>query len=172
MSWFNILSARLRAILGREAVIHDIDEEMRLHLEMETEANIERGMSPSDARRAALRSFGSLCSVRDRAYEVRGGGMIETLLQDIRYSTRILTKHKGFTLVAVLTLALGIGANTAIFSLVNELLLRPLPFPNADRIVMVWEVSSEGRHQNTTSRANFRSWRDQSESFLGIGAVS
>src|SRR5882672_10038929 len=172
MSWFNIFSARLRAMLGREAVIHDIDEEMRLHIEMETEANIERGMSPAEARQAALRSFGNLCSVRDRAYEVRGGGMAETLLQDIRYATRVLAKHKGFTLVAVLTLALGIGANTAIFSVVNELLLRPLPFPDAQRIVMVWEVTPKGRHQNTTSRANFRSWRDQSESFEGMAAFS
>jgi putative ABC transport system permease protein len=170
--WFKIFSARLRAVLGREAVIHDIDEELRLHIEMETEANIERGMSPAEARWVALRSFGNLCSVRDRAYEVRGGGMIETLFQDLRYGARALAQHKGFTLVAVLTLALGIGANTAIFSVVNELLLRPLPFPDAERLVMLWEVAPEGRHQNTTSRANFQSWRDQSKSFEGMAAFS
>jgi putative ABC transport system permease protein len=170
--WFNILSARLHAMLGREAVIHDIDEELRLHIEMETEANIERGMSPAEARRVALSNFGNLCSVRDRAYEVRGGGMIETLFQDLRYGARALAQHKGFTLVAVLTLALGIGANTAIFSVVNELLLRPLPFPDAERLVMLWEVSPEGRHQNTTSRANFKSWGDQSKSFDGMAAFS
>src|SRR5258707_4696184 len=131
MSLFNICPARLRAMLGREAVIPDIDAEMRLHIEMETEANIERGMSPAEARQAALKSFGNLCSVRDRAYEVRGGGMAETLLQYIRYATRVLAKHNGFTLVAVLTLALGIGADTAIFSVVHEPLPRPLHFPYA-----------------------------------------
>jgi putative ABC transport system permease protein len=172
MRWFNIFSARLRALLGREAVIQDINEEMRLHVEMETEANIERGMSPAEARREALRSFGNFGSIRDIAYGIRGGGMIETLLQDIRYGARVLAKHKGFTAVAVLTLALGIGANTAIFSVVNELLLRPLPFPEAERVVMLWEVTPEGRHQNTTSRANFGGWRDQSKTFEGMAAFS
>jgi putative ABC transport system permease protein len=172
MRWLNIFSARLRALLGREAVIRDIDEEMRLHVEMETEANVERGMSKGEARRAALRSFGNFDSIRDMAYGVRGGGMMETLLQDIRYGARVLAKHRGFTAVAVLTLALGIGANTAIFSVVNELLLRPLPYPDAERLVMLWEVTSKGRHQNTTSRANFLGWREQSKSFEGMAAFS
>ncbi|HVG21877.1 MAG TPA: ABC transporter permease [Blastocatellia bacterium] len=172
MSWFNIFWARLRALLGRETVIGDIDEEMRLHVDMETEANIERGMSPGDARRAALKSFGNFGSFRDMAYGIRGGGVMETLLQDIRYGARVLARHRGFTIVSVLTLALGIGANTAIFSVVNALLLRPLPFRDADRLVMLWEISSEGRHQNTTSRANFRAWREQSNSFEGMAAFS
>src|SRR5918998_6067994 len=116
MRWLNILSARLRALTGREAVIRDIDEEMRLHVELETEANVARGMSPLDARRAALRSFGNFDSVRDVAYEVRGGGMLETFLQDVKYGARVLAKHKGFTAVAALTPALGNGADPAIFS--------------------------------------------------------
>ncbi|MCA1557348.1 MAG: ABC transporter permease, partial [Acidobacteria bacterium] len=172
MRWFNIFSARLRAIFGRDAVIRDIDEEMRLHVEMETEANIERGMSMDEARRAAIRSFGNFGSIKDTAYSVRGGGMIETLLQDIRYGARVLAKNKGFTAVAVLTLALGIGANTAIFSVVNELLLRPLPFRDADRVVMLWEVNPEGRRENTTSRANFTGWRDQSKNFEAMAAFT
>ncbi|MGI8995222.1 MAG: ADOP family duplicated permease [Pyrinomonadaceae bacterium] len=172
MRWFNIFSARLRALVGREAVIRDIDEEMRLHVEMETETNVGRGMSPADARRAALISFGNFDSVRNVAYRVRGGGMLETLLQDIRYGARVLAKHKGFTAVAVITLALGIGANTAIFSVVNELLLRPLPYRDAERLVMLWEITSEGRHQNTTSRANFRGWREQNTAFEGMAAFS
>jgi putative ABC transport system permease protein len=172
MRWLNILSARLRALVGREAVIRDIDEEMRLHVEMETEANIERGMSPTEARRAALRSFGNFDSLREVAYEVRGGGMMETLLQDVRYGARVLLKHKGFTAVAVLTLALGIGANTAIFSVVNELLLRPLPYRDAERVVMLWEVTPEGRRQNTTSRANFIGWREQTTVFESMAAFS
>ena len=150
MKWFNVFSARLRALRGREALISDIDEEMRLHVEMEVEANIERGMAPDEARRAALRAFGNLAAVRDAAYEVRGGGFLETLLQDIRYGVRVLAKHRGFTAVAVVTLALGIGANTAIFSVVNELLLRPLPFRDADRLVMLWEHSPRNAHNRTS----------------------
>jgi putative ABC transport system permease protein len=172
MEWLNILIARLRGLLRREAVIQDIEEEMRSHVEMEIEANIERGMKPDEARREAFRSFGNLGRVRELAYEVRGGGMLETLWQDMRYGARVLAKHRAFTAVAVLTLALGIGANTAIFSVVNELLLRPLPFPDAERLVMLWEISSEGRHQNTTSRANFRSWSEQSTAFEGMAAFS
>ena len=172
MKWFNIFSARLRALRGREAVIRDIDEEMRLHVEMETEANIERGMPSAEARRTALRNFGNFDSVRDSAYGVRGGGMLETLFQDVRYGVRMLVKHRGFTAVAVLTLALGIGANTAIFSVVNDLLLRPLPYRDAERLVMLWEINQEGTRQNTTSRTNFRGWREQSTAFEGMAAFS
>ncbi len=172
MRWLNILSDRLRALLGREAVIRDIDEELRLHIELETESNVRRGMSHSEARRAALLSFGSYDGARDAAYGVRGGGLMETLLQDIRYGARVLARQKGFTAVAVITLALGIGANTAIFSVVNELLLRPLPYRDADRVVMLWEVTPSGRHMNTTSRANFREWRAQGSSFESVAAFS
>ncbi|MET0645632.1 MAG: ABC transporter permease [Pyrinomonadaceae bacterium] len=172
MRWWNFIRARLRALTGRESVISDIDKEMRLHVEMETEQNLARGMSPAEARRAARMSFGNFDSMRDAAYTVRGGGLMETFLQDVRYGVRVLAKHKGFTAVAVLTLALGIGANTAIFSVVNDLLLRPLPYSDAERVAMVWEVTPSGRHMNTTSRANFREWRAQGSSFESMAAFS
>src|SRR5215213_3622504 len=172
MRWLNVISARLRALFGRESVIRDIDEEMRLHVEMETEHNLARGMSPAEARRAARMSFGNFDSIRDTAYTVRGGGLMETFLQDVRYGVRVLAKNKGFTAVAVLTLALGIGANTAIFSVANDLLLSPLPYSDAERIVMLWEVTPSGRHMNTTSRANFRQWREQGSSFESMAAFS
>lgn len=172
MKWFNILRDRLRALRQRETVIGDIDREMRLHLEMQVEENIKRGMSPEEAREKAMRSFGNVNRAVDAAYDVKGGGLFETLAQDIRYGVRILAKHKAFTSVAVVTLALGIGANTAIFSVVNELLLRPLPYRDAERIAMLWEVTPEGRRQNTTSRANFRAWRNQSTSYEYLAAFS
>jgi putative ABC transport system permease protein len=168
----NVFSARVRCLLRREAVVQDIDEEMRLYLEMETAANVNKGMPPAEARLAARKSFGNFDSIREKAYEIRGGGMAETFLQDVRYGARVLSQHKAFTAVAVLTLALGIGANTAIFSVVNELLLRPLPYRDAERLVMVWEISQEGRHQNTTSRTNFRAWREQSSVFEGMAAFA
>ncbi len=172
MKWFNILRDRLRALRQREDVLNDIDREMRLHVELQTEANIKAGMMPSEARAKAMRSFGNVNRAVDAGYDVKGGGLFETIAQDIRYGVRMLAKHKGFTSVAVITLALGIGANTAIFSVVNELLLRPLVYRDAERIVMLWEVTPEGRHQNTTSRANFRSWRDQNSSYQHIAAFS
>ena len=171
MKWFNILRDRLRALKQRETVIGDIDREMRLHLEMQVEENIRAGMSSEEAREKAMRSFGNVNRAVDAAYDVKGGGLFETLAQDVRYGMRMLAKHKAFTSVAVVTLALGIGANTAIFSVVNELLLRPLPYRDAERIAMLWEVSPEGRRQNTASRANFRAWRSQSTSYELPGSV-
>jgi putative ABC transport system permease protein len=172
MKWFNILRDRLRALRQRETVIKDIDREMRLHLELQVEANIKSGMSPEEAREKAMRSFGNVNRAVDAAYDVKGGGLFETLAQDIRYGLRMLAKHKAFTSVAVVTLALGIGANTAIFSVVNELLLSPLPYRDAEKIAMLWEVSPEGRHQNTTSRANYRAWRAQNTSFQNVAAFT
>ena len=172
MRWFRILRDRLRALRHRETVINDIDREMRSHLELQVEANITAGMSADEAREHALRSFGNVNRAVDAAYDVKGGGLFETLTHDVRYGARMLVKHKAFTAIAVITLALGIGANTAIFSVVNELLLRPLPYRDADRIVMLWEVTPEDRHQNSTSRGNFRSWRDQSTSFQQLAAFT
>jgi putative ABC transport system permease protein len=172
MKWFNILRDRIRALRQRETVIEDIDREMRSHVELQVEANLKAGMSPAEAREKAMRSFGNVNRAVDAAYDVKGGGLFETLAQDIRYGLRMLAKHKAFTSIAVITLALGIGANTAIFSVVNELLLRPLPFRDADRIVMLWEVTPEGRHQNTTSRANFRRWREQNTSYQYVAAFT
>ena len=172
MKWFNILRDRLRALRQRENVINEIDREMRSHVELQVEANVRAGMSPDEARAQAMRSFGNVNRAVDAAYDVKGGGLFETLAQDLRYGARMLAKHKAFTSIAVITLALGIGANTAIFSVVNELLLRPLPYRDAERIVMLWEVTPEGRHQNTTSRANFRAWRDQSASYDYIAAFT
>jgi predicted permease len=135
MEWFNVLWARLRALFRRESVLRDIEEELRAHVEMETETNIKRGLPPDEARAAALKSFGNPVRKTERGYDIRGGGWLETLWQDLRYGARMLLKGKGFTAVAVLSLALGIGANTAIFSLLDAVLLRSLPVREPEKLV-------------------------------------
>ncbi|HKY42654.1 MAG TPA: ABC transporter permease [Pyrinomonadaceae bacterium] len=167
MKWFNVLIARLRALFRRDAVLHDIDEELRAHIEMEIEANRESGMTPEEARLSATKSFGNVASVKDLAYEVRGGGFMESLWQDLRYSGRMLLKHPGFTLIAVLTLGLGIGANTAIFSIVNAVLLRPFPYHAPEQLVTLGEFVPRG----SVSYPNFVDWRAQSTLFESVSAV-
>ena len=139
-----------RALRQRETVINDIDREMRSHLELQVEANVRAGMSPDEARAEALRSFGNVNKAVDAAYDVKGGGLLESLTQDVRYGVRMLAKHKAFTAVMPCSRSHSASAAIlAIFSVVNELLLRPLPYRDAERIVMLWEVTPEGRHQNT-----------------------
>ena len=166
MLWLNILISRLSGLFLREATLQDIEDETRLHVEMETQNNIDRGMSPEDARLAALRSFGNLGLVREMGFQIRGGGFMDTLWQDVRYGVRLLAKNRGFTAVAVSTLALGIGANTAIFSLVNGILLRPLPYREPDRLVRLIQASPNlGLDTWGVSQADFAAYRDENRSF-------
>src|SRR5262249_21886479 len=122
------LIGQMRALLQKDKVERDMDKELRFHLEMEIEGNVKRGMSPAEARRQALMSFGGIEKFKEECREVRGAPLIDSLLQDIRYGVRILVRNPGFTVVAGLTLGLGIGANTAIFCVVYGGLMRPLPF--------------------------------------------
>jgi predicted permease len=135
MEWFNILTARTRALFRREGILQDIEEELRVHVEMATEENLKRGLSPDEARAAALKSFGNPGRNTELGYDVRGAGWLEDVWQDLRFGARMLLKHKGFTAVAVLTLGLGIGANTAIFSLIDAVLLKLLPVKDPAQLV-------------------------------------
>jgi predicted permease len=169
MERINILIARLRSLVRRDAVIEDIEEEMRSHIEWETQTNIERGMKPEEARREALRSFGHLGRMRELAYEIRGGGMMETLWQDLRYGARMLLKSKGVTIIAVLSLAVGIGANTVIFSLVNAILLRSRPVARPDELVELY-TSDQRDLYHPTSYPSYVDLRERAEVFTGLAA--
>src|SRR5262245_48184685 len=166
MEWFNIIRSRLRALFRRESVLRDIEEELRIHVEMETEINIKRGMPPDEARAVALKSFGDLGRNTERGYDIRGGGWLEELWQDLRYGARRLLNSPGFTATALFTLALGIGANIIIFSVVNAVLLAPLPYPEADRLVYLWsEAPIQNIRERASAYANFSEWRNQNKSF-------
>src|SRR5215510_2002195 len=134
----NKLRARLRALLNKSELERELDEELRHHVERQTEQNIRFGMSPEEARYAALKAFGGVEQSKEQSRDARGVRWLEELWQDLRYGARMLLKYPGFTLIAVLMLALGIGANTAILSTVNAIILRPLPVSHPEQVVRMF----------------------------------
>lgn len=166
------LKRRLRALLAKEELDRELEEELRYHLDRETEQNVRAGMPPGEARLAALRAFGGVEQSRELCREARGVRMFQDLWQDLRYGARALRKNLGFTLVAVFTLALGVGANTAIFGVVDAVLLRPLPFAQQERLVVMWKRDLTANHALVElSIPEVNDWRAQSRSFESMAAM-
>ena len=163
------LDSLRRNLLHRGRVERDLAEELEAYLEMLAEAKVAEGLTREEARRAALVEVGGVDQVKERVREIRVGHLLGTVWQDLRYGVRTLVKSPAFTIVAVLSLALGIGANTAIFSVVNSILLRPLPYPESERIVAVWHTppqeSFPGMTRFSVSPGNYLDWKEQSRSF-------
>jgi len=132
------IGVRVRAIFGKREMEAELDEELRFHFEKAVEKNVAAGMSAEEARRQARLKFGGEERVREECREARGVGMVEALGQDLRFGARMLRKSPAFTLAAVVTLALGIGASTAVFSVVNGILLKPLPYAHPERVLVLW----------------------------------
>jgi hypothetical protein len=149
--------------------LQDLDRDIREHIEEETRENIDRGMAPDEARWAALRKFGNVLRVQEDTREVWQFVWLEQLFQDVRYGLRVLHRNPAFGAIVILTLALGIGVNTAVFSVVNSVLLRPLPYPNANRLVAYVEGSSESKAVKPgIDGADFAEWRASTKSFDGM----
>lgn len=149
----------------------ELDEEIRAHLDMATRDRIARGESPETAAREARREFGNVTTVREVTSDMWSGQALERLMQDLRWALRTLRRAPGFTLVAVLTLTLGVGANTAIFSVVNGVLLEPLPFPHPQQLVYIMsQFPTLGFDQFPVDAAEFLELRERNRSFQDVGA--
>jgi putative ABC transport system permease protein len=165
------LARRLRLFLTRRRFERDLEDELRFHVEMATSQHLARGVSAQRARELTHKEFGSMDRFKDEVRDARGLTLADDLSRDIRFSFRALRRTPGFTAIALLTFALGIGANTAIFSIVDAVLLRPLPYPNADRIVRIYETTNGPEH-GSVSVPNWRDWQQQARSFDAVGGFT
>ena len=161
---------RLAGVFRRSRWDRDLADELDAHLQLHVDDNVRAGMTPEEARRQARVRLGSVEAVKDECRDRRRFAMLEDLARDVRIGVRLLAKRPGATVAGALTLALGIGANTAIFSVVHAVVLRPLPYEAPDRLVRIWEVTPRGIDDNVVSSGNYLDWRDQATSFEAIGA--
>src|SRR5262249_39240377 len=168
--WFYTVPLRLRSLFRRSQVEEELDEEIRYHIERQIEEHISKGMTEEEARYAALHAIGGVERRKEECRDMRGLRRLEDLMLDVRYSLRTMRKSPGFTVVAVLTLALGIGANTAIFSVVDAVLLRSLPYRDPDRLVLVSHYRANTGESSYGS--DFLEWRDQAKSFEEIAGYA
>ena len=169
--WLYTVPLRLRSVFRRDRVETELREELQDHLERKTREYLDAGLTLGEARQKAAREFGGVELAKENCRDTRGINLIEDLITDIRYGFRTLRWSPAFTAVAILTLALGVGANTAIFSLVNGVLLRPLPYRNPDRLTIVWEKNRDGSRDNV-GYATYLDWRSQNKSFEQLAVYS
>ena len=173
MRLFRVIADRIRGTRDHDRVAGEIADELRHHEDLLTERLIGEGRSRADARKEARRRVGNRAHLQDAGYDVRGGGRLEAFVQDLRYGARRLMSAPAFAFIAVVTLALGIGANTAIFSVAAGILLRPLPYPAADRLAMVWMDNSRiNVREDWHSYPNYLDYNTRNTTFDGMAAFN
>ena len=163
------IAARLHAFFRPGDLDRDFSDELASHLDMLTDENVRRGMTPEQARRAALIRLGAPASLKARHRDVRGFPALETILQDLRFAVRLLAKDRWYSAAAIAALALGIGANAAGFTIVDAAFLRGLPYEDANRLYVISWLNRSGRRSNV-SYADLQDWRATSRSFNGLAA--
>ena len=166
MTWLRVLVSRVRALFAAPQLDRDLDDELRSHIEMETEANVQRGMTLAEARRKALLEFGGVAQTAEIYREARAVAWVGALLQDIRYALRGFRRAPGFTAVAIISLGLGIGVNTTLFSLVNMLILRPLPVKDPGQLVTFSSQQKGSFPMPVFSYPDYRDIREQTAGTL------
>src|SRR5580693_4376888 len=171
MRYLRALITRFAELFRKPRRERELAAEMESHLQMHIDDNLRSGMTPQEARRQALLRLGGIEQTKEIYRDRKSLPIIESLLRDLRYGLRVLRKNPGFTTVAVLTLAIGIGANTAIFSVLESQLWRPLPFPDSERLVDAHVVLRENLRQwGVLSSSVYKTWRERSHSFTNLGA--
>ncbi|HWG19074.1 MAG TPA: ABC transporter permease [Terracidiphilus sp.] len=171
MRWFHQLAIRLRMLFHRGAAGAELDSEVQYHLDRQIAENVAAGMPPEQARTAALRTFGNPALLRDQARATWSWSSVESLLRDLRYSARTLRRTPGFTIIAILVMALGIGANVALFTVVRGVLLRPLPFKDPNRLLMLYETGlneNDPPSYNVVAPGIFAEWKNHNHSFESL----
>src|SRR5947208_15059975 len=166
--WLFTIPLRLRSFFRWARADQQLDDELRDHLERKTEEYVAKGIAPEEARRRARLELGGVEQTKEKCRDARRVRVIETALQDIRFGMRMLRKNLGFTSVAVLVMALGIGANAAMFSVVNAVLLRPLSFNDPGRIVTLASLWKKSGGHGTVSAPDFRDWHGRRPAFDAI----
>jgi predicted permease len=173
MTWW--LRAKLRflyAALRSDQTDREIDDELRFHVELTIKENLEAGMSAADARKAALQSFGSIARIQESSREIRRGMTMDSIFQDLRNSLRLLRKHPGFSFLVIMTMALGIGANAAIFSVVESVLLKPLPYKRPMDLALIWSnFQKTGASRAPASGVQWREIRDRSRLLQDVAGI-
>ncbi len=172
MTSLRIVLSKVKGFLQQRRADEDLDREIKRHLAMLADRYLNQGLSSEEAWRAARRQFGAVTQMKEAIRERRGFPWMEELLQDARYAFRQLRKAFDFTMVAVSVLALGVGANTAIFSVINAVLLKPLPYPEANRLVWIGETLKGNSTDQVTLTPDFLEWRDHNNAFTGMAAFN
>jgi predicted permease len=173
MRWLERFRMAMLMLFRRKAQNARLNDELAFHLDQQVKENIARGMAPDEARYAALRAFGNPTALGDEARSSWSWNWLEKFLRDVRYGARTLTRSPGFAVTAILVMALGIGATTSLFTIVRAVLLKPLPFRDPDKLVMVYEHYREdngGTGFNVVSPADFNDWRRQTHGFADMAA--